>query len=71
MALRDLSAGMAAHANAATVPTHRELNEWLQHINRVAPVYWALESACEDIVENGATESQMQALKKALTCAQG
>jgi len=71
IALRDLSADLARHVHAATVPTHRELNEWLHYINRVAPVYWTLESACEDIVEDGVTESRVQALKQALTYAQG
>jgi hypothetical protein len=71
IALRDLSVGLAEHVRAATVPTQRELNEWLHSINRAAPVYWALESACEDIVEDGVTECRIQSLKQALTSAQG
>ncbi|AOY67909.1 hypothetical protein XEUV206_22250 [Xanthomonas euvesicatoria] len=69
--LRDLSVALAEHVHAATVPTQRELNEWLHYITRAAPVYWALESACEDIVEDGASEYRIQALKQALTYAQG
>ncbi|MBV6859647.1 hypothetical protein KWH07_18735 [Xanthomonas campestris pv. zingibericola] len=71
MALRDLSAYLAGHVHAATMPTHSELNSWLHYINRAAPVYWALESACEDIIEEGVTEARVQALKQAMTCAQG
>jgi hypothetical protein len=43
--IENLSVGLAEHVHAATVPTQRELNEWLHSINRAAPVYWALESA--------------------------
>jgi len=71
IALRDLSADVATHVHAATVPAHRELNEWLHYINRAAPLYRALESACEDIVEDGVTEPRVQALKQALAYAQG
>jgi hypothetical protein len=71
MALRDLSAYLAGHVHAATVPTHTELNSWLHYINRAAPVYWALEIACEDIIEVGVTEARVQALKQPTTSAQG
>ncbi len=71
MAFRDLSAAIAGHVHAATVPNHDELDSWLYYINRAAPVYWALESACEVLIEDGFTEARVQALKMTLAYAHG
>lgn len=71
MALRDVSAAIAGHVHNATIPTPSELNSWLHYINKAAPVYWALESACEALIEDGVAEARVQALKDALTYAQG
>ena len=71
MALRDLSADVAGHLHAATTPTLSELQGWLLYINRAASAYRALETACEDVIEDGITEVRVLALKEALTCAQG
>lgn len=70
-ALRDLSADLAKHADAATTPSNNEIRDWLELVNMAAPAYWALETACEDLVEEGLSEARVQALKRALTFAQG
>lgn len=70
-ALRDMSADLAKHVHASTLPASKELDSWLDYINKAARVYWALESACEDLIEDGATEARVQALKESLTRAQG
>lgn len=70
-ALRDMSADLAKHVHASTLPASNELENWLDYINNAARVYWTLENACEDLIEDGATEARVQALKEALSHAQG
>lgn len=69
--LRDLSFDMAKHVDAQTQPTLDEIKRWHEYIFNAAPVYWALESACEDLVEDGVTDVRVKAIKQALTHAQG
>lgn len=69
--LRDLSFDMAKHVDAQSLPTPDEIKRWHEWIFNAAPVYWALESACEDLVEDGITDTRVAAIKQALTHAQG
>lgn len=62
---------MAKHVDDKTLPTQDEVKRWHEWIFHAAPVYWALESACEDLVEDGSTDERVAAIKQALAQAQG
>lgn len=69
--LRDLSFDMAKHVRAQSQPTLDEIKLWHDWVFNAAPVYWALESACEDLIEEGVSDARVDALKQALTHAMG
>lgn len=71
LAIRDLSLDIARHTSVGTIPDKNELIGWLRSLNQMARAYYALEHACEDLVELGASESRLEAMKEALTRAQG
>lgn len=71
LAIRDLSFDIARHTSEGTIPDKDELTRWLQWLNQTARAYHALENACEDLVELGASEARLEAMKRALTHAQG
>lgn len=71
IAIRDVSLDIARHTAAGTVPDRRELVAWLENLNGAALAYHKLERACEDIVEEGTTPERLEAMKVALTHAQG
>lgn len=71
VALRDVCIEMlrihevGGSADAATV------KRWHQWLYKASRAHNALAMACEDIVEDGATEEHLEALKQALTRAMG
>jgi len=71
IAIRDVSLDIARHTAAGTAPDRRELIAWLESLNSAARAYQKLEHACEDIVEEGTTSERIEAMKVALTHAQG
>jgi len=71
IALRDVALEMAQHTMSGTTPDQEQLKRWLLWLGNAARAYHQLEHACEDIVELGAGDDRLQAMKRALTAAQG
>ena len=71
LAIRDLSMDILRHISTGTAPDQEELKNWLRSLNEAARAYHQLEFACEDLVELGASEERLEAMKQALTHAQG
>lgn len=69
--MRDLSFDMAKHIDAQSLPTLDEIKRWHEWSFNAAPIYWAIERACEDLVEDGITDARVAAIKQALTHAHG
>lgn len=71
MALRDVAIDMLAHhtqGRAADPDTIRRWHEWIHKAHRA---HNALEEACEDLVEEGASSERLDAMKSALTHGMG
>ncbi|HPF72471.1 MAG TPA: hypothetical protein PLX09_02595 [Xanthomonadaceae bacterium] len=71
LALGDISFQLCTHLDAGTLPSRAELAEWLEWINDAKFSHLALQEACEDIVECGATTERVAKVEKALACCQG
>ena len=71
IALRDLSFDISGHLAKETAPVQMEMERWLHSLCEAARAYHQLQFACEDLVELGASEERLDAMKRALTHAQG
>lgn len=69
--LRNVTLDMSLHASAGTTPGQGELEHWIEWIGKASLAYQGLQSICEDIVEFGDTPERLEAMKAALTQAQG
>jgi len=69
--LGDVTFEMYRHKTRESFPDRDELNRWQNSLAEAGRAIQNLQSACEDIVELGATDERVAAMKQALTLSQG
>lgn len=71
LTISSVSFDIAHHIDAKTTLTEEQLSRLLERLYRAHRAYLNLESACEDLIEDGYSEERLKAMEFALARAQG